>query len=181
MTASSTNAPLRPETQSRDELLAACRATEKVCGYLSRILSEHAARQKTIQHVLRTVNFVVGIAVVLLTLLALVPSFQPLAGQQAVAVLALVAAVVLLADAALPSILPEPNPERFKDYALYIRSYAQELKGLETDATLTNDAWRARILELVRLARMNLDDVFRQWPWLVRKLEACGCKEYWQE
>ena len=169
-------------TNSRPpNLIKECQDTAKICGYLSRVLNKHANSQKTIQHLLRTMNFIVGLGVALATLLALVPSFQALTGQNVIAILALIAAFVLIGDAALPSVLSEPNPERFKDYALYIRSYTQELKSLENDVKLDAATWEARVVELVRLARMNLDDVFRNWPWLVKKVQACGCNEYWEQ
>ena len=164
----------------RAALVAQLKATAATCGDLSHVLAEHADRQRFLQRILRSANFVVGVVVVFFSLLALAPSFTAFSGATPVAVAAIVGAAFLLADAALPSILSEPNPDRFKDYATYIRGYAQEFAALQADNVMNSDAWTARANELIRLARLNVDDVYRQWPKFAKVMKQRGHTEYWQ-
>ena len=139
-----------------------------------------AARHKRLQHLARTVNLVVGLGVAFFSLLVFTPALGTTVPQEWVLAAALVAAFALLADAVLPNLLGEPNPDRFQDYSYYIQNYSLELTTLIEDTSLESRAWEARARELVRLTRLNVDDVFRKWPWVRRRLEQTGeLEEYW--
>jgi len=157
-----------------------CRSAARAAGRVSRVLAEHAAFQKRLQHLARTVNLVVGLGVAFFSLLVFTPSFSAMVPQGWILAAALVAALALLADGVLPTILGEPNPDRFQDYSYYIQNYSLELTSLTEDASLEPRVWEARARELVQLTRLNVDDVFRKWPWVRRRLESKGgLEEYW--
>lgn len=102
--------------ERRDELVRHCRSTAKLACRTARILAEHSSKQRYIQHLMRTLNFVIGAIVVAYSLLSLETSSQQPPSHQGAIIATFVAAALLL-DAALPTVMQEPNPDRFKDYA----------------------------------------------------------------
>lgn len=163
-----------------NELVRQCKTTAKLARYTGRILSEHSSKQRFIQHMIRGVNFFIGAIVAVYSLLSLKAPGQQFSHQGAV-VATLVAAAALLLDAALPTIMAEPNPDRFKDYAYYIDECARELLKLAEKPEFT-PTWEARAEVHINSARLNIDDVFRTFTWVRKKLETGGQYfEYWDD
>ncbi|HZH32441.1 MAG TPA: hypothetical protein VEY11_16880 [Pyrinomonadaceae bacterium] len=138
------------------------------------ILSRKKDREKRKQRFLRAINFIVGGIVGLLSLLALTSPYKEKFGSNLPTLLSLFASLVLLLDAALPLIVEEPNPQRYKDYYFYIQRYARLLSELALDTEIDEQVWNARVRELIAQAKLNIDDVFGEWTWVVDEMEKRG-------
>lgn len=133
------------DDSQRKAILDEAHAAQRIAGHLGRLLAEHASNQRGLQRFLRTVNFLVGVSVAALSLLAFIPQPGGAVNQRALLVGSLLAAALLVFDAALPSLSDEPNPDRFQDYSFYVEHYPADLMSVETDSTLHPDVWRARM------------------------------------
>jgi hypothetical protein len=161
-----------------DDLVSRCRATAKLARRTARILAEHSTKQRNLQHLIRGANFGIGSIVAAYSLLSLQSAGQTSSHQGAV-IATLIAAALLLLDAAMPTILTEPNPDRFKDYAYYVDEFARELLRL-AEKPDTTPIWEAKAEVYINLTRLNIDDVFRTFTWVRTKLESRGEHfEYW--
>ena len=172
---------LDSEVQSRKLLMKEAAATAGTASLVSEILANHASSQRRRGRLLRGANFIVGIAVTAISLFAFVPDAKGVLTERRLLLAALIAGFFLIADAVLPSLRDEPNPDRFHDYSYFIQNYVLEMKSLESEHSLELDVWEARMRELIRLTRLNVDDVFRKWPWIREKARRQRTlAEYWQ-
>lgn len=141
---------------------------------VSRVLSKHSARQKVRARLLHFLNFFVGIAVALSTLLALAPPFAQMMGSRLPILMGLVAAFLLVLDAGLSSFLDEPNPERFQDYYVYIHGKGRKLADLARDVDIEDQEWRVRIRVLKELVDDEVADALGKWPWIENEIRRTG-------
>ena len=152
-----------PMPHQRDQLkLNRLRTVAERSRKLSTALFKHADKQIRVIRLIRFLNFIVGAVVAYLSL--------TISNIDANKALALIAALFIFADTGLPLIMGEPNPERFRDYAIYIEEYGRILENLEIDDELEPLPWNSRVMELVNLTQKNIDDVLGKWPWIRDKL-----------
>lgn len=166
----------------RKALIEEAKATAKTASHVAAILADHASSQRFRARLLRIANFVVGSIAAAISLVAFVPDSKSVLSENRLIIATLMASFFLIFDAVLPSLRDEPNPDRFQDYSYFIQNYALELRSIESDKSLEFLVWEARIRELLRMTRLNVDDVFRKWPWLrQRTAEKHGLAEYWSQ
>jgi hypothetical protein len=130
-------------------------------------LARHRNTQAKILKRAKIANSAIGAFALVFGFVALIPSVKKLIGDYAPLIIAVIGAIFLFADAYMPSILEDPNPQRFGDYAHYILKYARDLDALAENTALPLIEWDARADLLMDWARANLDDAIKEWPWLI--------------
>ncbi|WP_310483985.1 hypothetical protein [Chamaesiphon sp. VAR_48_metabat_403] len=160
---STNNQVLQRDPKKIDLLREWARRAERV-GYE---LAKHRNTQTKILKRAKMDNSAIGAFVLVFGFVALVPSIKNLIGNYVPLIIAVIGAIFLFADAYMPSILEDPNPQRFGDYAHYILKYARDLDALAENTALPLLEWNARADLLIDWARANLDDAIKEWPWLI--------------
>ena len=169
------------QEQARKALITEAAATARTASLVAEILAKHASSQRRRARFLRTLNFIVGIIVAAVSLFAFVPDTRQVLTERRLLIAAAIAGLFLIADAVLPGLRDEPNPDRFHDYSYFIQHYVLEIKSLETEHSLDAAVWDARLREMIRLTRLNVDDVFRKWPWIRDKAKQIQTiADYWK-
>jgi hypothetical protein len=130
-------------------------------------LAKHRNAQAKVLKRAKVANSAIGAFALVFGFVALVPSVKVLLGDFIPLVIAIIGAVFLFADAYMPSILEDPNPQRFGDYAHYILKYSRDLDALADNVVLPPVEWDARADLLMDWTRANLDDAIKEWPWLI--------------
>ncbi|MEJ2744873.1 MAG: hypothetical protein P8123_04180 [bacterium] len=154
-----------------DKLIAEAETLSLATSYMSRALSEHASSLKKRKRFFSGLNFLAGFVI---AMLAIGSTGANLLSGNGLVVLSIVAALLLLLDALLPSLAEEPNPERFNDYAWYIGRLQRDLKALSIDSKLPEQVWNARLHEKISLAQENMKDVEIKWPWITKCMMNLG-------
>lgn len=75
-----------------------------------------------------------------------------------------IAAITLVIGSVVYMVVGKNSPERFRDYAHYIEGYANRLQEILADSAIPEDVKNVRIIEIVRLANINLQAVKSNWP-----------------
>jgi hypothetical protein len=98
------------------------------------------------------------------------PQVKAAVGDILPLVVGILGASFLLLEAYTPSVLDDPNPDRFGDYSKYILRYARTIDELLHEKKLTEADWFARAWVLYQWSRDNLDDITEKWPWIEPRL-----------
>lgn len=123
------------------------------------ILAACGHRRARALALLKSINVVVGVALLSMTF---IPMLRDLVGAAGTNVASAVASAVLLADVVVPLLITGPAPEIFLTFAFYTDSYATQIDQilLEPISTERDRHYRSgRLQELLRHARLNFDDV----------------------
>ncbi|HMC30598.1 MAG TPA: hypothetical protein VKL99_07155, partial [Candidatus Angelobacter sp.] len=102
------------------ELIAHAQWVAKKCADIGLTLSQRGSVLRRRRVLLRAINVVVG--AVALTV-SVIPAVSESFGAKTIRIAGLVAAIVLILDTIIPVVLEEEYPERFYDYAYYIRGF----------------------------------------------------------
>jgi hypothetical protein len=138
---------------------------------LSKVLREHEQSQTILQKRIRLANSAVGAFGIIFGFLSYTPSIKSAVGENFPIVIAALGAIFLLLDAYSPHLLDDPNPERFRDYAFYIRKFARDIETHLTNTDLSEVQWNATADLLSDWARTNIDDVALKFGKVFRKSE----------
>jgi hypothetical protein len=134
-------------------------------------LKTHEESQTKIQKRIKLANYAVAALVMLFGFLSFIPVAKQQLGDSLSIAITLLGACFLLLDAYSPHLLDDPNPERFRDYAFYIRKYARDIETHCADTDMPDAHWIATADLLSDWARTNLDDVALKFGKVMKKIQ----------
>lgn len=141
-------------------------ATAVLCRHIAGRL---ARRGEHVDHVLQTLRILSMLVGVVAFLAASVPDVKNNVPQAWQSWITVIAAVTLVVGSLAYMVIGKNPPERFRDYARYIEGYASRLEEIIADEALQADVKNLRIMEVTRMANVNLQDVRSLWPWAFPK------------
>ena len=146
-----------------DPLFREARLLASQCDAVATEIAKQRQRRILVSRGARSAVALIGIAALVATY---VPAVRDLIGQNAEQKISLFAALTLIITSVGSFFLNTDPPERFQDFAHYIRTYHSKIHQTFASHQLSDDQKRDTLLVLTDIARANLDDVKNKWPHL---------------
>jgi hypothetical protein len=160
--------PAAPDSIS--DLKESLRDIARRCSLVGRVLAKHKTAQTRLQKRIKIASFCVAGVVTIFGFVIGMPQVKAVVGDGLPLVVGVLGAGFLLMEAYTPSVLDDPNPERFGDYSKYILRYSRTIDELLHEKKLSEADWFARAWVLYEWSRDNLDDITEKWPWIEDRL-----------
>ena len=160
----------QPEMDQTSDLKTSLSDIARRCSLVGRILAKHKTAQARLQKRIKVASFCVGGFAMIFGFVSAMPQVKAAVGDILPLVVGILGASFLLLEAYTPSVLDDPNPDRFGDYSKYILRYARTIDELLHEKKLTEADWFARAWVLYQWSRDNLDDITEKWPWIEPRL-----------
>ena len=135
--------------------------TASTCRSVSNQLARKAERADFLIQTLRVISMLVGVIAFLSQSVPDVKNAVPVSAQSWITA---IAAITLVIGSLIYMVVGKNPPERFRDYSHYIDGYANRLEEVLSDAAIADDIKNVRVIEVVRLANINLQAVKSNWP-----------------
>jgi len=160
------------EFHQRDpETIRALQEVSVILNKYGRLLANHRDKQLRQQKRAKVANYLVGGLVMIFGFVSAIDSIKKYIGAFIPVTFAVLGATFLLLEAYMPSLLDDPNPERFGDYSRYLLKYSRDIDRLLQERRIPIVDWNARAWMLYEWARFNIDDSLEKWPWLENRSE----------
>ncbi len=134
--------------------------TANECKDIALVLTRRAFKLKKRKKIIRGLN--VGLGGIAFIVGVIIPGALH---ENIVKGFTALASIALFIDGLLPNLFDEDPPERFTDYAYYIRNYSNKFSNALLEET-SDEIRKVKILILLDLANNNINNVKTLWHWV---------------